>query len=98
MKATIHDVRLTNRVTITLIFNLERESWIIIHDKSGTSINGSMALSGAFYRERSHHYFWINTREYELVVDPTKDGRAWNTFSFFDIKKQSYIEGAEGSI
>jgi hypothetical protein len=98
MNATIHDLRLTNRVTITLIFNLERESWIIIHDNSRTSINGSMALSGAVDRERSHHHFWINTREYELVVDPTEDGKAWDTFSFFDIKKQSYIEGAQGSI
>jgi hypothetical protein len=49
-------------------------------------------------RERTHHYFWIGKGEYELVIDPTEDGTAWDTFSFFDIKKQSYIEGAEGSI
>lgn len=98
MRASIHDVRLTNRVTITLIFNLERESWIIINDGTRGAINGSMALSGAVDRARSHHYFWIGTREYELVVDPTEDGKAWDTFSFFDIKKQSYIEGAEGQI
>jgi hypothetical protein len=33
-----------------------------------------------------------------MVIDPTEDGTAWETFSFFDIKKQEYIQGAEGTI
>jgi cytochrome b involved in lipid metabolism len=31
MKASIHNVRLTGRVTVTLIFNLEKDAWIIIN-------------------------------------------------------------------
>lgn len=98
MNATIHNLRLTNRVTITLIFNTDLGEWIIINNGTAGSIRGRMDKSSAIDRERTHHYFWIGTREYELVVDPTDDGKAWDTFSFFDIKKQSYIEGAEGSI
>ena len=98
MRASIHNVRLTNRVTITLIFNLDTDQWIIINDGTRGSIRGRMVRMGTIDRERTHHYFWIGTREYKLVVDPTEDGTAWDTFSFFDIKKQSYIEGADGKI
>jgi len=96
MKASIHNVRLTNRVTITLIFNLDSDGWIIINNGTNGSIRGRMSDTNTL--ERTHHYFWLNTREYELVVDPTEDGTAWESFSFFDIKKQCYIEGADGKI
>ena len=98
MNATIHNVRLTNRVTITLIFNTDLGEWIIINNGTAGSIRGRMDRMSTVGRERTHHYFWIGKGEYELVIDPTEDGTAWDTFSFFDIKKQSYIEGAEGSI
>ena len=98
MKATIHDVRLTNRVTITLIFNLEQEYWIIINDGTDGSISDMLDKSGAEEKERKHHNFWINTRSYEMVIDPSEDGKTWETFSFFDVKKQNYIEGASGVI
>jgi len=98
MKASIHDVRLTNRVTITLIFNLDTDQWIIINDGTRGSIRGRLWQSGADHRERTHHHFWIGSRDYEMVIDPTEDGTAWETFSFFDIKKQEYIQGAEGTI
>jgi len=98
MRASIHNVRLTNRVTITLIFNIDLDEWIIINNGTAGSIRGRMDRMSTIGRERTHHYFWIGTREYELVVDPTEDGTAWESFSFFDIKKQSYIEGADGKI
>jgi len=98
MKASIHYVRLTSRVTITLIFNIDKEGWIIINDGTKGAIHGKMGQSGAVLKERTHHYFWLGTREYELVIDPTEDGKEWETFSFFDIKKQNYIDNANGSI
>jgi hypothetical protein len=33
-----------------------------------------------------------------MVIDPSEDGKTWETFSFFDVKKQNYIEGASGAI
>jgi hypothetical protein len=98
MNATIHDVRLTNRVTITLVFNIEEESWIIINDGTNGSIGGKMGESGAVLKERTHHHFWVGSRYYELVIDPSEDEETWETFSFFDVKKQKYIEGANGNI
>ena len=97
MKASIHYVRLTGRVTITLIFNLEKDSWIIINDGTRGCIRDKLD-QGAELKERTHHHFWIGTRDYEMVIDPTEDGQKWETFSFFDVKKQNYIDNANGSI
>ena len=97
MKATIHDVRLTGRVTITLIFNLERGTWIIINDGTNGCLRGRLD-QGAELKERTHHHFWIGTRDYEMVIDPFEDKDEWETFSFFDVKKQNYIKDASGVI
>ena len=98
MNASIHYVRLTGRVTVTLIFNLEKDTWIIINDGTRGCIRDKLDQSGSEKKERTHHHFWIGTRNYEMVIDPSEDGKTWETFSFFDIKKQHYIQGAEGTI
>jgi hypothetical protein len=98
MKASIHYVRLTGRVTVTLIFNLEKDTWIIINDGTRGCIRDKLDQSGQDIKERTHHHFWIGTRDYELVVDPTEEGNQWESFSFFDVKKQNYIDNAHGKI
>jgi hypothetical protein len=98
MNASIHYVRLTGRVTVTLILNLKRDKWIIINDGTSGCIRGILNQSGAEEKERTHHNFWIGRRDYEMVIDPSEDGKTWETFSFFDVKKQNYIEGASGAI
>lgn len=97
MNATIHNVRLTGRVTITLIFNLEKDTWIIINDGTRGCIRDKLD-QGAELKERTHHHFWIGTRDYEMVIDPSEDTDTWETFSFFDVKKQNYIQDASGVI
>ena len=98
MKATIHEVQLTNRVSIKLIFNLEKETWIIINNGTGGSFGGRLDQLGGSQKERTHHHFWIASGDYEMVINPTEDGQEWETFSFFDVKKQNYIDNANGNI
>jgi len=98
MNASIHYVRLTGRVTVTLIFNLENDAWIIINDGTRGCIRDKLDQYGAEEKERTHHHFWIGTRDYEMVIDPSEDTNTWETFSFFDVKKQNYIKGASGVI
>jgi hypothetical protein len=97
MRASIHELRLTNRVTITLIFNLEEDTWIIVHKEGKGTIRDSLD-TGSCLKERTHHHFWINSRDYEMVIDPSEENDTWETFSFFDVKKQMYIENASGNI
>ena len=74
------------------------ENWIELdyhHNQEAWYASGSFNDNGL---ERIHHPITVGTRQYDLVLDCNDDGTAWDSFSFWDEKKQLYIDTAQGQI
>ena len=89
-----HDIVL-NKHELILILDKEKEHWFLLFPKYGQYASGSFNDNGL---ERIHHPITVGTRQYCLVLDCNDDGTTWESFSFWDEKKQSYIDTAQGKI
>jgi hypothetical protein len=84
-----------NKHELTLILDKGNEHWFLLFPKYGQYASGSFNDNGI---ERIHHPITVGTRQYSLVLDCNDDGTEWESFSFWDEKKQSYIDTAQGTI
>ena len=84
-----------NKHNLILILDKEKEHWFLLFPKYGQYASGSFNDNGL---ERIHHPITVGTRQYDLVLDCNDDGTAWDSFSFWDEKKQLYIDTAQGQI
>jgi hypothetical protein len=83
-----------NKHQIEVIIDARRNHWYVLFPKYGQYASGE--INSHF--ERIHHALAIGTRAYSLVIDPNDDLTAWESFSFFDEKKQAYIDTAQGKL
>jgi hypothetical protein len=84
-----------NKHELKLILDKENEHWFLLFPKYGQYASGEFNDNG---RERIHHPITVGTRQYDLVLDCNDDGTEWESFSFWDEKKQLYIDTAQGQI
>lgn len=84
-----------NKHELILILDKEKEHWFLLFPKYGQYASGEFNDNGL---ERIHHPITVGTRQYDLVLDCNDDGTAWESFSFWDEKKQLYIDTAQGQI
>ena len=84
-----------NKHNLILILDKEKEHWFLLFPKYGQYASGSFNDNGL---ERIHHPIRVGTRQYALVLDCNDDRTAWDSFSFWDEKKQLYIYTAQGKI
>jgi hypothetical protein len=84
-----------NKHNLILILDKEKEHWFLLFPKYGQYASGSFNDNGL---ERIHHPIRVGTRQYALVLDCNDDGTEWESFSFWDEKKQLYIDTAQGKI
>jgi len=84
-----------NKHKLHIGFDTVAENWYILFPKYGQYASGSF---GSGSMERTHHPITIGSRNYELVIDCDDSMSNWESFSVFDIKKQSYIDTAQGQI
>jgi hypothetical protein len=84
-----------NKHELILILDKEKEHWFLLFPKYGQYASGSFNDNGL---ERIHHPIRVGTRQYALVIDCNDDNTAWESFSFWDEKKQLYIDTAQGKI
>jgi hypothetical protein len=84
-----------NKHELILILDKEKEHWFLLFPKYGQYASGSFNDNGL---ERIHHPITVGTRQYALVLDCNDDGTEWESFSFWDYKKQLYIDTAQGKI
>ena len=84
-----------NKHELILILDKEKEHWFLLFPKYGQYASGEFNDNGL---ERIHHPITVGTRQYDLVLDCNDDGTAWESFSFWDNKKQLYIDTAQGQI
>jgi len=95
MTSTIKQFNVTiNKHDIEVIIDTHRNHWYVLFPKYGQYASGE--INDHF--ERIHHPLTIGTRQYSLVIDCNDKNDAWESFSFFDEKKQSYIETAQGEL
>jgi len=94
----IHKFKLKNRFDITLVLNKEAEEWWILSENHKEFIKGKFYQGGSALYQRTHHQFCVRSNEYELVIDCNDEVDDWESWSIFDVKKQAYIETAQGAI
>ena len=83
-----------NKHALELIIDKDKNHWYVLFPKYGQYASGE--INDTF--ERIHHRLHIGTREYSIVFDCNDEGTEWDSFSFFDEKKQTYIDTAQGTI
>ena len=83
-----------NKHILEIIIDVSRNHWYVLFPKYSQYASGS--INDSF--ERIHQPIHIGTRNYSIVFDCNDEGTAWESFSFFDEKKQIYIDTAQGTI
>jgi hypothetical protein len=83
-----------NKHQIEVIIDAPRNHWYVLFPKYAQYASGE--INSHF--ERIHHPLRIGTRMYSLVIDCNDESTEWESFSFFDEKKQAYIETAQGNL
>lgn len=77
---------------LELIIDTDRGVWYSLFPKYGDYVYGKLPDK----LERIHAPVTIGTREYSIVFDCDDDNTRWESFSYWDEKKQTYIDTAQG--
>lgn len=87
-----HFDAIVNKHNIEVIIDADRNHWYVLFPKYGQYANGEINDN----YERIYHPLTIGTRQYSIVLDCNDIGTKWESFSFFDEKKETYIDTAQG--
>jgi hypothetical protein len=83
---------IVNKHKLEVIIDTERGMWYTLFPKYRQYTNGQLPDK----LERFHEPVTIGTRDYSIVFDCDDANTRWNSFSYWDEKKQTYIDTAQG--